>query len=69
MRSSVSVTLEEKQGSVWKLLNTATTNQQGRISAFYTADTKLEKGTYRVTFMTGAWFKQHKAETFFSNSR
>lgn len=61
----VSVTLEEKEGSAWKLLNTASTNEQGRVNALYPADTKLEKGTYRVTFKTGAWFKQHKAETFF----
>lgn len=61
----VSVTLEEREGSSWKLLNTASTNQQGRISALYPAGMKLEKGVYRVTFQTGAWFKKHHAETFF----
>lgn len=61
----VRVTLEEKEGSTWKLLNTASTNQQGRIPALYPANTRLEKGIYRVTFKTGAWFKQHHSPTFF----
>ena len=61
----VSVTLEEQAGATWKLLNAAATDQQGRISALYPANRTLEKGTYRVTFKTGAWFKQHHASTFF----
>lgn len=61
----VSVTLERQDGTTWKLLNTGSTDQQGRITALYPANSKLEKGTYRVTFKTGAWFKQHHATTFF----
>lgn len=63
--AGVTVTLEEQDGKIWKLLNTGTTNKQGRIPALYPADKALEKGVYRVTFQTGEWFKQHKTETFF----
>ena len=63
--AGVTVTLEKQDGKDWTLLNTGSTNQQGRIPALYPADKALEQGTYRVTFQTGEWFKQHKMATFF----
>ena len=63
--AGISVTLEKQEGKDWKLLNTGSTNEQGRIPALYPADKALEKGIYRVTFETGDWFKQHKSATFF----
>ncbi len=50
---------------IGRCCKTAVTNQKGRILALYPAGKALEKGTYRVTFLTGEWFKQHKIETFF----
>lgn len=61
----VNVTLEVKDGSQWDLLNSSKTNQQGRITEFYPAGKKLEKGTYRVTFKTGEWFTAHNSKSFF----
>lgn len=61
----VSVTLEKQDGEDWSKLNTGTTNEQGRITALYPEGKTLEKGTYRVTFKTGEWFKSHQAATFF----
>ncbi|MFI8384937.1 hydroxyisourate hydrolase [Pseudomonas sp. NPDC079086] len=61
----VSVTLEKQDGEDWSKLNTGTTNEQGRITALYPEDKTLDKGTYRVTFKTGEWFKSHQAATFF----
>ncbi len=61
----VTVILERQEGSSWTQLESGVTNEQGRISALYPADRKLEKGTYRVTFKTGAWFKQHHVASFF----
>ncbi len=61
----VSVTLEKQRGEGWSKLNTGTTNEQGRITALYPEGKTLEKGTYRVTFKTGEWFKKHQAATFF----
>ena len=55
----VSVTLEKQDGKTWDMLNSGVTNEQGRIPALYPEDKALEKGTYRVTFETGEWFKQH----------
>lgn len=61
----VSVTLEKQGGEGWSKLNTGTTNEQGRITALYPEGKALEKGTYRVTFKTGEWFRKHQAATFF----
>jgi 5-hydroxyisourate hydrolase len=63
--ASVRVTLEQQTGSTWTLLNSGTTNEQGRIPALYPEGKPLEKGTYRVTFKTGDWFRSHNAATFF----
>lgn len=63
--AGVNVTLEKQDGDHWNKLNTGTTNEQGRITALYPEGKALEKGTYRVTFKTGEWFKNHQAATFF----
>ncbi|MGY4534514.1 5-hydroxyisourate hydrolase [Pseudomonas sp. TE3786] len=63
--ANVQVTLEQQTGSSWALLNSGTTNEQGRIPALYPEGKTLEKGTYRVTFKTGDWFRSHNAATFF----
>lgn len=57
--------MEQKQGDNWVELNSAVTNEQGRITALYPEGNALEKGTYKVTFETGDWFKKHDTETFF----
>ncbi len=61
----VEVTLEKQAGNAWQALSSATTNEQGRITALFPEGQSLEKGTYRVTFKTGEWFAEHKAATFF----
>lgn len=61
----VKVILEKQDGDNWLILNSDVTNEQGRIPALYPQDKTLEKGTYRVTFKTGDWFKAHKSATFF----
>lgn len=63
--ADVRVTLEQRQGERWESLSSAETNEQGRIPALYPQGKALEKGTYRVTFMTGEWFSAQKASTFF----
>lgn len=61
----VEVTLERQSGNAWQALSSATTNEQGRITALFPEGKDLEKGTYRVTFKTGEWFAEHKTSTFF----
>ncbi|MDB5981156.1 MAG: 5-hydroxyisourate hydrolase [Pseudomonas sp.] len=61
----VQVTLEVKDGEKWNLLNSETTNANGRITALYPEGKTLEKGTYRVTFKTGEWYKKQQVQSFF----
>lgn len=52
----VVVTLEKLNGERRSMMNTAVTNEQGRIAGLFPQDAKLERGTYPVTFKTGKWF-------------
>ncbi|MCE9899377.1 hydroxyisourate hydrolase [Raoultella terrigena] len=60
----VGVTLEQKQGENWKVLNTASTNEDGRIDALWPGR-PFEAGEYRVTFKTGKYFAEQKQQSFF----
>lgn len=60
----VEVTLEQKQGDGWKLLNTVKTDTDGRIKALY-PDQAPVAGDYRVVFKTAKYFADHKQESFF----
>jgi 5-hydroxyisourate hydrolase len=62
--AGVAVTLEQKQGEGWKFLNSANTNQDGRINALW-PEKPLEAGDYRVIFKTGDYFAQQKQQSFF----
>lgn len=63
--AGVQVTLERQSGSGWQVLNSGTTNAQGRITALYPTEQTLQKGVYRVTFKTGDWFAKQNASSFF----
>lgn len=63
--AGVNVTLEKQDGTRWAMLNSAATNEQGRITGLYPEGQALEKGIYRVTFKTGEWFSAHKTSSFF----
>jgi 5-hydroxyisourate hydrolase len=62
---NVPVILEAQQGSQWVKLNELKTDADGRISDLYPKDTNLQKGTYKVTFKTGDWFKTQNKRSFF----
>lgn len=61
----VKVTLEEQKNGEWTQLSQSETNKQGRVTALYPENMKLAKGTYKVTFKTGDWFKAHQQKSFF----
>lgn len=61
----VEVTLEQRQGDGWKMLNTATTDADGRIKALYPEQTPVT-GDYRVVFKTAKYFGDQKQESFFT---
>lgn len=63
--ANVRVTLDQMKNGVWTELNSAVTNKQGRITDLYPDGKRFEEGTYKVTFKTGDWFKNHGNETFF----
>jgi 5-hydroxyisourate hydrolase len=62
---NVSVVLEAQQGNNWVKLNELKTDNNGRITALYPNETELQKGTYKVTFKTGEWFKEQNKRSFF----
>jgi len=63
--AKVEVKLEKQQGDNWQLLNEGITDENGRIQALFPNDKTMEKGVYKVTFITSKWFKAHQQQTFF----
>lgn len=63
--ANVEVVLEKSSGDQWVKLNQKLTGENGRITALYPENKALEKGVYKVTFKTEAWFNQQKQQTFF----
>ena len=59
--SEVSVSLEKKDGEIWTKIVVEKTNSDGRI-AF---GVPSEKGLYRLTFETSAYFLRTQTESFF----
>jgi len=60
------VILEKNTNNQWVKLNQQVTDSNGRITALYPENKKLEQGVYKVTFKTEEWFKKNKQQTFFS---
>ena len=65
MLPGVEVVLEKQEDGRWTLLNSAVTNEQGRIPALFPDGRAWSAGTYKVTFRTGKWFAERKADSFF----
>lgn len=63
--ANVKVTLEAQQNDKWTEINSAATDDQGRINDLYPKDASLQKGVYKVTFKTGDWFRQKNQRSFF----
>lgn len=62
----VSVRLEVQSGSRgWVTLSERATDADGRVGDLLAAGSKLDAGTYRLTFGTGAYFKALGQTTFF----
>ena len=61
----VEVVLEKQEDGRWTLLNSAVTNEQGRIRALFPDGRAWSAGTYKVTFRTGKWFAERKSDSFF----
>lgn len=63
--AGVPVTLERQTTRTeWKQLARGSTDADGRLSNLL-APGHLAKGTYRLTFDTGAYFRRHRMHTFY----
>ncbi len=64
--NGVSVVLEFRSaGNNWKLLGRGKTDADGRLSSLLPAGSRLEKGTYRLTFEVSAYFRAQNVESFY----
>lgn len=55
--------LELLLGNTWNEIGTGKTDKDGRAS--YLSNVPIEKGTYRLTFETAAYFKAKTLESFY----
>lgn len=60
--ANVPVDLEILKGKTWKKLSTKRTNKDGRVEDLLSPGAKIAKGTYRLSFKIGKYFK---GETFY----
>lgn len=63
--TGMNVSLERAVGDRWVMLHETATDEDGRVTALYPEGKTLEKGVYRVTFKSGAWFGKRGTPTFF----
>lgn len=61
--AGVAVSLYKVLRGRQSLIAEGITDDDGRITDWF--DTAIEKGHYRLTFETGAWYRQHGLDTFF----
>ena len=60
----VSVRLEIRRAERWTALAERATDDDGRVREFTPAGARLDAGTYRLTFLTGDYFRAQGQEAF-----
>jgi 5-hydroxyisourate hydrolase len=63
--SGVAVTLEFRTATGWEIQGRGTTDDNGRIDHLLSEEEELVKGTYRVTFDTGSYYRLKGQESFY----
>lgn len=63
--AGVRVVLEQEAVGKWKRVGEGTTDADGRLRSLVAEGTKLDAGTYRLLFDTGAYFAARKVEAFY----
>lgn len=63
--AGVSLKLERQAGDGWSEAGRGATNGDGRCLDLLPEGTGLERGAYRLTFSSGAYFEGRKIATFF----
>lgn len=63
--AGLAVALEIRAGEVWQPLGLAVTDADGRVRRLVPEGETLTPGTYRLTFSTGAYFRNLGIEGFY----
>lgn len=63
--AGITVTLEIRTEDGWSLLGRAETDGDGRARSLISKGTVLIPGAYRITFATGAYFRDQGVEGFY----
>ncbi len=63
--NDVPVSLHQQTGDSWLTLGSASTNEDGRISDFGTADTVLAAGVYKITFKLSEYYQRQQTKSFY----
>ena len=61
----VPITLERQISDDWELIGKGVTDDDGRLRDLLAPETALQTGNYRLTFETGAYFKEQQTEGFY----
>jgi 5-hydroxyisourate hydrolase len=61
----VPVVLEIAEGGAHRELGRGVTDADGRLRTLLPDGAALDRGTYRITFLTGAYFADHGVEGFY----
>ena len=67
--AGVPVELEQREGKGWKKLGQGVTDAEGRLRTLLQQGTAVERGVYRLTFDTGAYFGASGTRAFFPEVR
>lgn len=67
--AGVPVTLAISENNSWRLIATAPTNSEGRISTFSEMSEPLRKGIYRLTFELQEYFAAQNRRTFYPEAQ
>lgn len=59
------LTSAEGATEAWREIGQGTTNADGRVSSLLAPDAKLSRGTYRLTFETGAYHRAQGVAGFY----
>ena len=62
--ANVAVVLEKRDGSEWRAVGQGKTDSDGRLRSLMAENAAAAAGVYRLTFDTGAYFKQLGTPTF-----
>ena len=62
--AGVPICLEFRRGGKWVRVGDGTTDEDGRLRSL-TGDGSVPRGSYRITFDTGAYFRASEREAFF----